>query len=158
MSTMPLLRTLLLAVVTMSGLGTAMAAAPSVPPPRPRILGVSHAAFFVSDMPKARAFYEEFLGFGSPFSIPRKNPNEQLVWIKINDRQSVELFPGSEVARGAAGAPCVALGVGSGGARFVRATTRSTSPRTATATRPARAAKSQRGARSRRWSRVGAFA
>lgn len=98
MSTMPLLRTLLLAVVTLSGLGTAMAAAPSVPPPRPRILGVSHAAFYVSDMAKARAFYEEFLGFASPFSIPRKNPNEHLVWIKINDRQSVELFPGSEVA------------------------------------------------------------
>jgi catechol 2,3-dioxygenase-like lactoylglutathione lyase family enzyme len=67
-------------------------------PPRPRITGVSHAAFFVSDMAKARAFYEGFLGFQSPYSIPRKNPGEQLVWIKINDRQSVELFPGSEVA------------------------------------------------------------
>jgi lactoylglutathione lyase len=67
-------------------------------PPRPRIVGISHAAFFVSDMAKARAFYEGFLGFASPFSIPRKNPNEHLVWIKINDRQSVELFPGSDVA------------------------------------------------------------
>jgi catechol 2,3-dioxygenase-like lactoylglutathione lyase family enzyme len=66
--------------------------------PRPRIIGISHAAFYVSDMAKARAFYEGFLGFASPFSIPRKNPNEHLVWIKINDRQSVELFPGSEVA------------------------------------------------------------
>jgi lactoylglutathione lyase len=65
---------------------------------RPRIVGVSHAAFYVSDMAKARAFYEGFLGFASPFSIPRKNPAEHLVWIKINDRQSVELFPGSEVA------------------------------------------------------------
>jgi catechol 2,3-dioxygenase-like lactoylglutathione lyase family enzyme len=72
-------------------------AAPAAPP-RPRIVGISHAAFFVSDMAKARAFYEGFLGFASPFSIPRKNPNEHLVWIKINDRQSVELFPGSEVA------------------------------------------------------------
>lgn len=67
-------------------------------PQRPRIVGISHAAFYVSDMAKARAFYEGFLGFQSPYSIPRKNPNEQLVWIKINDRQSVELFPGSEVA------------------------------------------------------------
>lgn len=66
-------------------------------PPRPRITGISHAAFFVSDMAKARAFYEGFLGFQSPFSIPRKNPGEELIWIKINDRQSVELFPGSEV-------------------------------------------------------------
>ena len=68
-------------------------------PKRPRITGISHAAFYVSDMAKARAFYEGFLGYQSPFSIPRpKNPNEQLVWIKINDRQTVELFPGSEVA------------------------------------------------------------
>ena len=67
-------------------------------PPRPHILGISHAAFYVSDMKKARAFYEGFLGFQSPFSIPRKNPAEQLVWIKINDHQSIELFPGSEVA------------------------------------------------------------
>src|SRR5581483_3470359 len=28
----------------------------------------------------------------------RKNPAEQLFWIKINDHQSIELFPGSEVA------------------------------------------------------------
>lgn len=68
-------------------------------PQRPKITGISHAAFFVSDMAKARAFYEGFLGFQSPYSIPRKTPQEQLVWIKINDRQSVELFPGSEVAR-----------------------------------------------------------
>lgn len=66
-------------------------------PKRPRITGISHAAFYVSDMAKARAFYEGFLGYQSPFSIPRKDPKEQLVWIKINDRQSVELFPGSEV-------------------------------------------------------------
>lgn len=66
-------------------------------PKRPRITGISHAAFYVSDMAKARAFYEGFLGYQSPFSIPRKDPREQLVWIKINDRQSVELFPGSEV-------------------------------------------------------------
>lgn len=66
-------------------------------PRRPRITGISHAAFYVSDMKKAREFYEGFLGFQSPFSIPRKDPAQQLVWIKINDRQTVELFPGSEV-------------------------------------------------------------
>ncbi|MBI4622434.1 MAG: VOC family protein [Verrucomicrobia bacterium] len=66
--------------------------------PRPRITGVSHAAFYVSDMAKARAFYEGFLGYQSPYSVPRKDPSQQLVWIKINDRQSVELFPGSEVS------------------------------------------------------------
>src|SRR5437016_1875424 len=69
----------------------------SATPKRPHITGISHAAFYVSDMAKARAFYEGFLGYESPFSIPRKNDG-QLVWIKINDRQTVELFPGSEVS------------------------------------------------------------
>ena len=50
-------------------------------PKRPRITGISHAAFYVSDMAKARAFYEGFLGFQSPFSIPRKDPKEQLAQI-----------------------------------------------------------------------------
>lgn len=77
----------------------ALASAQSEPAPkRPRITGISHAAFYVSDMAKARAFYEGFLGFASPFSFPGRNPNEQVVWIKINDRQAVELLPGSEVA------------------------------------------------------------
>ncbi len=81
--------------VSLLALGaTAFAQAPQ----RPKITGISHAAFYVSDMKKAREFYEGFLGFQSPFSIPRKNSAEQLVWIKINDRQTVELFPGSEVA------------------------------------------------------------
>jgi lactoylglutathione lyase len=64
---------------------------------RPKILGISHAAFYVTDLAKARAFYEGLLGFASPFSIPRKHGGE-LVWIKINDRQTVELFPAAEVA------------------------------------------------------------
>jgi catechol 2,3-dioxygenase-like lactoylglutathione lyase family enzyme len=70
-------------------------------PARPKITGISHAAFYVSDMKKAQEFYEGFLGFESPFSIPRpKNPdpNARLIWIKINDRQTIELFPGNEVA------------------------------------------------------------
>lgn len=64
---------------------------------RPRIIGISHAAFYVTDMAKARAFYEGFLGYAEPFTLPRKNGGE-LVWIKINDHQSIELFPGSEVS------------------------------------------------------------
>ena len=68
-------------------------------PTRPRILGISHAAFYVTDMAKARAFYEGFFGYAEPFTLPRKHGGE-LVWIKINDRQTIELFPGSEVAPG----------------------------------------------------------
>ena len=82
-----------------AGMAAEKTGAPATTAPRrPPITGISHAAFYVSDMKKAREFYEGFLGYQSPFSIPRKDPKEQLVWIKINDRQTVELFPGSEVA------------------------------------------------------------
>ena len=94
-------RSLLLISTLFSALGLVARAADEMPAasvPRPHILGISHAAFYVSDMAKARAFYEGFLGFASPFSIPRKDPTQQLVWIKINDHQTIELFPGSEVA------------------------------------------------------------
>lgn len=73
-------------------------AAEPAAPQRPHVLGVSHAAFYVSDMAKARQFYEGFLGYEAQYTLPRKNSAEQLVCIKINDRQSIELFPGSEVA------------------------------------------------------------
>lgn len=68
-------------------------------PERPRILGISHAAFYVDDMPGAVAFYTGFLGFATPYTLPRPGGGE-LVWIKINEKQSVELFPGSETAPG----------------------------------------------------------
>ena len=95
---MKLLSSLLVAVLATGSVTRATAQDPAAAPPRPRITGIAHAAFYVSDMAKARAFYEGFLGYQSPFSIPRKNPGEHLVWIKINDRQSIELFPGSEVS------------------------------------------------------------
>src|ERR1043165_1338494 len=97
----PPMKTLsMLLAICVAGISVGSAFAQETPAgsPRPRIVGISHAAFFVSDMAKARAFYEGFLGFQSPFSIPRNDPTTQLVWIKINDRQSIELFPGSEVA------------------------------------------------------------
>lgn len=75
----------------------ALAADPASAPKRPHITGVAHAAFYVSDMAKARAFYEGVLGFAAAYSVPRKTGGE-LVAIKINDRQAIELFPGSEVA------------------------------------------------------------
>ncbi len=76
---------------------TPQAAAQADPAPvRPKIIGISHAAFYVTDLAKARAFYDGFLGYQEPFSIPRKNGGT-LTWIKINDHQTIELFPGSEV-------------------------------------------------------------
>ena len=59
---------------------------------RPLIPGVAHAALFVSDLAKARNFYEDFLGFQEPFSLKRDDGSIRIAFIKINDNQYVELF------------------------------------------------------------------
>ncbi|HUE37797.1 MAG TPA: VOC family protein [Candidatus Acidoferrum sp.] len=62
-------------------------------PQRPHITGISHIAFYVHDMSKTLAFYKTFLGFDQPYSLTNKDGSLRLTWIKINDRQSIELFP-----------------------------------------------------------------
>jgi lactoylglutathione lyase len=59
---------------------------------RPRILGLSHIALFVSDLQKSRAFYEDFLGYEEPYVLKREDGSERIVFIKINDNQYIELF------------------------------------------------------------------
>lgn len=61
-------------------------------PRRPRILGIAHVAFYVSDLAKARAFYKDFLGYDEPFSLKRPDGTDRIAFIKINDRQYLELF------------------------------------------------------------------
>jgi lactoylglutathione lyase len=65
-------------------------------PQRPHVTGVSHIALFVHDMGKSRAFYKDFLGFDEPFSTTNKDGTLHVVWIKINDQQTLELFPEKE--------------------------------------------------------------
>jgi len=69
-----------------------LAAAQAQTAKRPRIVGLSHAAFFVHDVDKARAFYKGFLGYEEPFSLNKSDGTLDLTYIKINDRQSIELF------------------------------------------------------------------
>ena len=59
---------------------------------RPKILGVAHVAFYVSDLAKARAFYTGLLGFGEPYSLKRDDGSDRIAFVKINDNQYVELF------------------------------------------------------------------
>ena len=59
---------------------------------RPRVLGLSHMALFVSDLKKARAFYEDFLGYQEPYVLKREDGTDRIVFIKINDNQYIELF------------------------------------------------------------------
>jgi lactoylglutathione lyase len=72
-------------------------AVPLLSPPqatRPRILGVAHMAVFVSDLQKARTFYQDLLGFEESFTLPKADGSIDIdiAFIKINDRQWVELF------------------------------------------------------------------
>ena len=60
---------------------------------RPAITGLSHMAFYVHDLDKSRAFYTNFLGFAqTPYVKKNKNGSIHLIWIKINDTQTIELF------------------------------------------------------------------
>jgi catechol 2,3-dioxygenase-like lactoylglutathione lyase family enzyme len=64
--------------------------------PRPRITGVAHIALYVQDIEKSRQFYKDFLGYGEPFSLDNPDGSLSLTFIKINDRQYLELFPERE--------------------------------------------------------------
>ncbi len=61
---------------------------------RPRILGVAHMALYVKDLAKTRQFYEQFLGFGEPFTLPPKGGGTgvRIAFIKVNDNQYIEIF------------------------------------------------------------------
>lgn len=60
---------------------------------RPRITGVAHVALFVKDIEQSRTFYKTFLGYAEPFDLRNPDGTLALTFIKINDRQYVELFP-----------------------------------------------------------------
>ena len=63
---------------------------------RPRITGLAHVALYVADVEKARVFYKDFLGYGEPFLLNNPDGKLSLTFIKINDRQYIELFPERE--------------------------------------------------------------
>src|SRR5258708_6494741 len=67
---------------------------------RPKVLGVAHLAVYVKDLAKTRQFYEDFMGFAEPFTLPKKGgePGVRIAFVKINDRQYVEIF--NEADRG----------------------------------------------------------
>jgi len=62
-------------------------------PQRPKILGISHVGYFVSDLPKAIGFWHDFLGYDEYFTLPKKDsPDTRIAFIKLNDQQHIELF------------------------------------------------------------------
>jgi lactoylglutathione lyase len=68
-------------------------------PQRPRITGISHIAFYVSNLPKAVSYWHDFLGFQQYFQLPKKDSAEtRIAFIKVNDHQHIELFNEAPVA------------------------------------------------------------
>jgi lactoylglutathione lyase len=60
---------------------------------RPKITGISHVGFFVSDLPKALKFWHDFLGYEEYFELKRPGTDDvRIAFLRINDRQHVELF------------------------------------------------------------------
>jgi lactoylglutathione lyase len=84
----------------LASLAIAASLAAQQPVERPKVLGVAHMAIYVKDLAKTRQFYEDFLGFGEPFTLPGKSgePGVRIAFIKVNDRQYIEIF--NEADRG----------------------------------------------------------
>jgi catechol 2,3-dioxygenase-like lactoylglutathione lyase family enzyme len=62
-------------------------------PVRPKITGISHVGYFVSDLPKAIAFWHDFLGYDVAYTLTKKDSQDiRIAFIKINDHQHIELF------------------------------------------------------------------
>jgi catechol 2,3-dioxygenase-like lactoylglutathione lyase family enzyme len=61
-------------------------------PNRPKIVGGAHMALYVSDLQKARQFYEELLGYQEPYTLKKEDGSVRIAFVKINEDQYLELF------------------------------------------------------------------
>ena len=61
-------------------------------PKRPRITGIAHIAISVHDIEQSRKFYKDFLGYGEPYKLDNPDGSLNLAFIKVNERQYIELF------------------------------------------------------------------
>lgn len=74
-------------------LSVSSAFAQTAAPQRPKITGISHVGYFVSDLPKAISFWHDFFGFDEAYDLKKPGSNDvRIAFIKINDHQHVELF------------------------------------------------------------------
>jgi catechol 2,3-dioxygenase-like lactoylglutathione lyase family enzyme len=62
-------------------------------PSRPAITGISHVAYFTSNLDKTLVFWHNLLGFDEYFHIDKPNSDQvRIAFIRINDHQHIELF------------------------------------------------------------------
>lgn len=81
-----------LALLTAAAALSALAQAPSRPP----ITGIAHIAIFARDVAASRAFYSDLLGYQEPYLLNNPDGSLSLTFLKINERQYVEIFPERE--------------------------------------------------------------
>ncbi|MGD0776770.1 MAG: VOC family protein [Candidatus Solibacter sp.] len=60
---------------------------------RPPITGVAHISLFVHDIEQSRHFYKDLLGYEEPYHLDKPDGGLSVTFIKINDRQYIELVP-----------------------------------------------------------------
>jgi len=84
-------KSLIYALLTISASIATFACAQS--PERPKITGISHVGYFVSDLPKALVFWHDFLGYDVAYNLNKPNSTDiRIAFVKINDHQHIELF------------------------------------------------------------------
>ncbi len=87
------IRSLVITAAAVVLAGTAVHAQDAAAPKRPKITGISHVGYFVSDLPKAIEFWHDFLGYDVYSTLPKKDSTDtRIAFVKINDLQHVELF------------------------------------------------------------------
>jgi catechol 2,3-dioxygenase-like lactoylglutathione lyase family enzyme len=60
---------------------------------RPKITGISHVGYFVSDLPKALGFWHGLFGYDEAYSLNVPGTDKvRIAFVKINDHQHIELF------------------------------------------------------------------
>jgi lactoylglutathione lyase len=62
----------------------------------PRLPGLAHIALSAHDFAASRAYYRDFLGYEEVFTLPKADGSVGTAFIKINDRQYIELSPENE--------------------------------------------------------------
>ena len=71
-----------------------------VPVERPRLLGIAHLAVFVGNPIAAKSFYQDLLGFEESFALPATATSPARAFVKINDRQWIELIDSPTAGEG----------------------------------------------------------
>lgn len=60
---------------------------------RPKITGIAHVGYFVSDLPQALNFWHGLLGYDESYTLKQPDSDQvRIAFIKLNDTQHIELF------------------------------------------------------------------